>query len=300
MNTTYLKTFIEVVNLKSFSKAADKLYLTQPAVTKQIKALEKDFDIILLRRRCGEIIPTEEGKELYKYSANILNKEDEIYSKFRKKNNIISGELTIFSSSLPANYLLHEILSGFSMKYKDIAYRITKIDSKRVYESIENGVTSFGFTGTCHKRKNIESIEILEDELVLAVPKNEYEQYEDKEVDMQFLLDHDIIIREKGSATLQTFEKALNKINYSLKDLHIKAIVEDNEIIKKMIMKGMGISIISKLSIQKEIDEGLIIPITIKDIYLKRSIFYIYHKNRYFSNIDEEFKKFIINMYKSK
>ncbi|MDA3846377.1 MAG: selenium metabolism-associated LysR family transcriptional regulator [Vallitaleaceae bacterium] len=297
MNTAYLRTFIEVVNLRSFSKAADKLFLTQPAVTKQIKLLEKDFGTSLLKRSYNDIIPTKEGKEIYSYATTILNKEEEIFAKFNKNERDISGELTICSSTLPANYLLGQLLYEFSSLYKKIAYNIKKIDSAKVYEAVASGNTSFGFTGMQIKKANIESIEIAKDQLVLAVPANKYSHMENTEVSLSFLLEQDFLIRGKGSATLKTFEEALTKANYSINDLKIKAIIEDNEIIKKMILKGLGVSIISRLSIEKEVNEGSITPLTIKGMCLTRSIYYIYHKKRYFSSIDEKFKSFIQEKY---
>lgn len=297
MNTAYLRTFIEVVNLRSFSKAADKLFLTQPAVTKQIKILEKDFGIVLLRRSYNDIIPTKEGKEIYKYATVILNKEEEIFAKFVKNERDISGELTICSSTLPANYLLDQLLYEFSTKYKKITYNIKKMDSEKVYEAVASGNISFGFTGMQINKKDIESIEIAKDQLVLAVPTNQYGHLANTEVSLKFLLQQDLLIRGKGSATFKTFEEALKKDKYSMNDLKIKAIIEDNEIIKKMILKGLGVSIISRLSIDKEVNEGSIIPLTIKGMSLTRGIYYIYHKKRYFSSIDEKFKKFIQEKY---
>ncbi|GAU79669.1 selenium metabolism-associated LysR family transcriptional regulator [Fusibacter sp. 3D3] len=297
MNTAYLRTYIEVVNLKSFSKAAEKLFISQPAVTKQIKSLEKDFGIVLLKRSYNDIIPTKEGKEIYKYATTILNKEEEIFAKMVQNENSISGELTICSSTLPANYLLDEILLDFSTEYKNITYNIKKMDSSKVYDAVESGNISFGFTGIHVKKKNIESIEIAKDQLVLAVPAHKFNHLDTMEVSLEFLLEQDILIRGTGSATLKTFEEAMKLEHYAIKDFKIKAIVEDNEIIKKMILKGIGVSIISRLSIDKEVNEGSIMPLTIKGINLTRGIYYIYHKNKYFSNIDEKFKNLVLEKF---
>jgi DNA-binding transcriptional LysR family regulator len=299
MNTAYLKTFIEVVNIGSFSKAADKLYITQPAVTKQIKMLENDFGVVLLQRNGTQVIVTKEGQDFYKYATNILNKEEELYAKFCKEEGDISGTLHIYSSSLPANYLLDQILYDFSEKYKNISFNIKKIDSKSVYQHVESGITGFGFTGTKNKRKNIEHIQIAKDELVLAVQADKFGYLKDKEVDINFLLKQEILIRSKGSATLKLFEEAILKENHTMKDLMIKAVIEDNEIIKKMVQKGMGVSVMSRLSIDREVRENLIIPVKIKDMDLTRGIYYIYCKNRYFSSVDEKFKEFIIKNYGS-
>jgi DNA-binding transcriptional LysR family regulator len=299
MNTAYLKTFIEVVNARSFSKAADQLFITQPAVTKQIKMLEKDFDVVLLKRSGNEVLLTKEGEVFYTHAMTILNKEEALKATFCKKESEISGVLEIYSSSLPANYLLPQILYEFSEKYKNISYHIKKIDSKSVYHHVEMGITGFGFTGIKNKRKNMEHIEIARDQLVLAVKGDQFAYLKDEEVDLSFLLKQDFLIRGKGSATLNLFEEALHKANYSLKDLKIKAVIEDNEMIKKMIIKGMGVSIMSRLSIEKEVKQNLIHPVKIKHMDLTRGIYYVYYKNRYFSSIDQKFKEFIQEVYQN-
>lgn len=300
MNTGYLKTFIEVVNEKSFSKAAEQLFITQPAVTKQIKMLEKEFGAVLLQRNGAQVEVTKEGQEFYKYAASILNKEEELYAKFFKDKDELSGVLNIYSSSLPANYLLDQIVYEFSNKYKNISYMIKKVDSKRVYQNVETGHIGFGFTGTKKNKKNIAYIQIAEDELVLALPAHKFSHLKDTEVNLAFLMEQDLIIRSNGSATLNLFEKAILSQGFTLKDFKVKAIIEDNEIIKKMVEKGIGVSVMSRLSIEKEVKDKLIIPLKIKDINLRRGIYYIYSKNRYFSSIDEQFKEFMITRFAMK
>jgi len=112
MNTFYLKTFIEVVNLKSISKAAEKLFVSQPAVSKQIQSLEKDFGFPLIIRKGKNIEATKEGKNLYKDVINLLNLEDEILNKYNKENNFKNCDknLIIYSSFFPVNYILSEYL----------------------------------------------------------------------------------------------------------------------------------------------------------------------------------------------
>lgn len=292
MKTSYLRTFVEVVNLQSFSKAADKLCLTQPAITKQIKYLEKEFSIVLIIRT-NNIILTKEGKEFYKYATTILNKEEELYAKFSKGNKDISGTLTIYSSSLPANYLLDQILFGFFKENKNVNFHIKKIDSKKVYEKVLSGNISFGFTGMKMKKPNIECIEIAKDQLVLAVSSNDFKNNPNNEISLNRLIDKDLLIREKGSATFNTFEEAIKKENLSINNFKIKGIIADNEIIKRMILGGLGVSVMSRLSIDKEVKDGSIIPITIKDINLDRSIYYIYHTKRYFTQTENKFREFI-------
>ncbi len=302
MKTAYLRTFVEVVNLNSFSKAAEKFYLSQPAVTKQIKSLEKEFGVILLRRFHNDIIPTAEGKEFYQYATTIINKEDEIYNRFSQRSRSqqdVSGVLTIFSSSLPATYLLPDLLYDFMPCYKNIAIDMKKTDSKSVFQYIESGRINFGFTGRCKCNENMQCIELVKDQLVLAVSAKQFSHLDQGEVDRGFLFKQNLLLRGEGSATLETFYEALEEQGHSRKDLKIKGIIEDNETLKKMIINGLGVSVVSRLSIEKEIKDGLILPLNIKGLDMTRSIYFVYHSQRYFSKVDELFKDYVLERYEA-
>ena len=300
MNTSYLKTFIEVVNLKNISKAAEKLFVTQPAVSKQLQLLEKDFGTVLLIKDGRDMIPTAAGKELYKYALNVLCEENKIYDKLRKEDEALDGEINIYSSSLPADYFLYNIIFEFNKLYPSVVYNVRKVDSKIVFNYIEDGLVNFGFTGAVYKKSKLNFVTIAEDELVIAASAQTHSQYKDQSVPIDFLFEHDFISREKGSATLKTFENYLNMNNLYLEDLKTKVRVEDNEIIKTLVKNNMGITIISKLAIEKEINDGSIVPIKIKDLELKRQLYYVYHTKRYFSRTEEAFRDFIIKKFGKK
>ncbi|QSX07027.1 LysR family transcriptional regulator [Sedimentibacter sp. zth1] len=296
MNTSYLKTFIEVVNLKNISKAAEKLYITQPAVSKQLQILEKEFETVLLKKDGRDMVTTESGRKLYKYAVNALNAENHIYDKI-KQNSDVQGEVNIYSSSLPADCFLHKIVLEFNKFYSKVTYCINKVDSKIVFSNIESGLINYGFVGTVFKKGKLKFITIADDELVIAASNKSFSQYKNQSVPIDFIFEHNFISRENGSATLRTLENYLNSRNLCLDDLKIKVKVEDNEIIKTLVKNDMGIAIISKNAIQKEIKEGTIIPIKLKDVELKRKIYFVYHSGRYFSRIEESFKNFIIDNY---
>lgn len=297
MNTSYLKTFVEVINLKNISKAAEKLYITQPAATKQLQILEKEFDTILFKKNGRDIEATDSGKKLYKYAINALNAENNIFEKIKHDNAELNGELNIYSSTLPADCLLHNIIIEFNSLYPKMTYDISKVDSKAVFNNIESGLVNFGFVGRIVKKGKLKFVTIADDELIIAAGAERYSQYKNKSVPISFVFEHDFITREKGSATLKTFEKYLNSHNMYLDDLHIKVKAEDNELIKTLIKNNLGISIISKNVVKKEIEEGSIIPINIDGAELKRKLYFVYHSDRYFLRAEEVFKNFIIEKY---
>ncbi len=292
MNTSYLRTFIEVIDLKNISKAAEKLFVTQPAVSKQLKLLEHDFGAELFRKSGREIFPTEEGEILYKYAKNVLNEENKIYSML-KKDDKLTGTLTIYTSSVPADYYIQDLIFKFHNLYPDINYIINKVDSDIVFKNIEEGFTNFGFTGSTYKNKKIDSICIAEDEVVLVASANRQE-LRDK-IKPSDLLNQKFVLREKGSATLHIFEKYLIKNKIKLDDLNIIVLAEDNIIIKKFILNDMGIGILPLKAVEREINEGKLFVVKIDDMQLTRKLYYVYQKDRYFSNVEEKFKEFMEN-----
>lgn len=296
MNTSYLKTFIEVINMRNISKAAEKLFITQPAASKQLQILEKDFGTTLFTKNGREIIPTEEGVLLYKYAVKMLNEENKIYSLLRNDDNY-TGELIIYTSTLPANYYIHDLIIEFAKEYPDITYKIIKADSKAVYDYIEDGLTSFGFTGSIYKNKRIKNVCIAEDEVILVASKKIYDELAGDKITLDMLLNQNFIIREKGSATLQTFEDFMNENNIDTSDLKVKVQAEDNEIVKNFAINHMGIAVISKIAVEKEIQEGILHQIQVDGLEIKRQLYYVYHKDRYYTKIEDKFKEYIINKY---
>jgi len=298
MNTSYLRTFIEVINLKNISKAAEKLFITQPAVSKQLQLLEKDFGSELFKKSGREIVPTEEGFMLYQYAKNVLSEENKIYSVLRRDDCKMSGNLTVYTSSMPADYYIHDLIIEFNKLYPETTYIIKKVDSDLVFKNIEDGFTSFGFTGTPYKNKKIKNICIAEDEVVVVASAEKKREFKNDAITLNELLNQKFIVREKGSATFQMFEKFLIKKRIKLSDLNIIIQAEDNDIIKKFVINNLGLAVIPKKAVENEIKEGKAFIIDVEGMTLKRKLYYVYQDDRYFSKIEEKFKEFMIEKHK--
>ncbi len=299
MNTSYLRTFIEVINLKNISKAAEKLFITQPAVSKQLQLLEKDFGADLFKKSGREIVPTEEGIMLYKYAKNLLSEESKIYSILKREDNNMSGNLIVYTSSMPADYYIHDLIIEFSKVYPDTTYTIKKIDSDMVFKNIEEGFTSFGFTGTPYKNKKIKNICIAEDEVVVVASVEKKKEFKNESIKLNEILKPKISGREKGSATYQLFEKFLIKKRIKSSDLNVIVRAEDNDIIKQFVINNLGLAVLPRKAVENEIKEKKVFVLNIEDMMLKRKLYYVYQDDRYFSKVEDGFKEFMIEKYKA-
>ncbi|QOR35204.1 LysR family transcriptional regulator [Clostridium sp. 'deep sea'] len=292
-----LESFINVVNLKSFSKAADELFITQPAITNNIKNLEKELNTILLNRKNKKITLTEHGKILYKYAVNLINIRDTAKFDINLSKNKMEGNLEININSVAEQYILPYIIKDFSETYPSITFTINHKDSKQVCNDIiKRGNINYGIIVAEQKNPLLEYIDLFEDELIIVVPntkKYKYNAY--KKVAIDFLKNQKIILSDEGSETHLLIKKALAEQSIDLNDLNIILLPQSNESIKKMVALGIGVSIISKCAVENELKLGLLKPYLLKDIRIKRKFSFVYCKNRCLSPIAEQFKNFLEN-----
>ncbi len=296
MDFRQLETFVEVVNLESFSKAAEKLFLTQPTITSHIQNLEHELETLLINRSGKNISTTEAGKLLYKHALNIINLRDTAKFDLGLYKGKIEGHLEISSSSIPRQYILPYIIKEFTKKYPDITLSIKDNDSENVLEDLITGYNDFGIVGAKLESTKLEYIDLLEDELVIITPnsKNVYLN-EDMSLSIEFLTQEKIILREKGSGTRLLFENSIKSTGLDFSNLNITACINDTETIKKFVELGLGISIVSKRAVEHEVKLGTLKSYKIKNLDLKRKFYFVYHKNRHLSPLGQTFKSFVID-----
>jgi Transcriptional regulator len=295
MDFRQLITYVQVINLKSFSKASEKLYMTQPTVTNQIQKLEEELGVTLLNRNCREITPTEPGISFYSYAAEMINLKEAAIYQLNSYKGKIEGIVEICTSSIPAQYILPCIIKDFKALYPHVCFKIQQTDSKNVCEKIKEGYSNFGVAGFDFKCKNIECTKLMGDNLVLALPKS----YEDRfshydNISLEELLTIPIILREEGSGSRYMVEEELLKQGISIDQLNISAAVNNNNTIKRLINLNFGGSFMSYLAVKGDISRGEIIPVNIAGMDLKRNFYFVCHKKRFLSPLSNAFKEFVL------
>ncbi|MCT4631251.1 MAG: selenium metabolism-associated LysR family transcriptional regulator [Firmicutes bacterium] len=294
MDFKQLESFITIAKLKSFSKAAEKLYLTQPTISNHIHILEKELGTILLNRSNKNVTLTSAGEILYKYSISILNKRDHAYFALDQFKGKIEGILEISSSTIPEQYFLTDVLYKFNKLYPEVKYSLHRFDSTKVVERILLGDIDFGIVGAKKDNNQLEYIEIFQDEIVLVAPNND-KFFEIDELEIEDLIEHKYIFRENGSGTRNKIEEYLSSKKIDVETLDILGYVENNETIKKLVEMNMGIAFLSKLAVKKELENSTLKEIRIDDFKIQRSFYFVYHKSRVLSPLAETFKSFIID-----
>lgn len=293
MDIRQLKTFIEVARVKSFSKAAESLYLTQPTVSNHIQSLEKEFDTVLINRLSKGLTLTNAGQLLYQNALDMINTYEMARYQLDSYKGKIEGHLEISASSVPRKHLLPSLIHSFLEKYPDVSFSISDKDSRKVIEEILLGDTDFGFVGALYDTRNLTYIPVMEDNLVLISPEELFPEYDNyMSVPLSMILDHPFIFREEGSGTRESVRLSMENKGFNLERLKTVAWIEDVEAIKRMVALGVGLSFIS----EKDVDYGDEIEgrrykvLRVKELDLTRKFYLVHHKSRQLSPIGESFK----------
>ena len=298
MNLKQLEAFVRVSERRSFSKAAKELFLTQPTVSAHISSLEKELDVRLFVRNTKEVNLSEEGKKLYEYAKQMVELERKIEDVFIEGNKREQQCITIAASTIPAQYLLPRVLVKFNEKYPNEQFKISETDSSQVVEQVVNRTIDIGFTGTVLEKRHCAYIPFYEDELVVITPNQEkYRTYQKEGAAVSWLVKESFIMREEGSGTRKEAEKQLRKSGIDILSLNIVASIENQEAIKRSVENGMGISILSKLAAQKELEAGTLLGFELPFKDRMRNINIVYNKGVRLSGITERFIRTVKEVY---
>lgn len=299
MNLKQLEAFVQVAEGGSFSKAAKELFLTQPTISSHISSLERELNARLFVRNTKEVSLSEDGIKLYKYAKQMLDLQREIEVTFGMDEEGESHAVTIAASTIPAQYLLPEVLTRFSERYPQEQIRIQETDSSKVVMQIVDHRVDIGFTGTVLEKKHCKYIPFYKDELVIITPNtpNYQELAQGNKEDISWIKKEHVIMREEGSGTRKEAELQLKGAGVKFAGLDIIASIENQETIKKSVRQGMGISVLSKLATADEVANGEILAFPIPNSDEGRDINLVYNKNYQMTRSAERFIKVVKEVY---
>ena len=294
MDFKQLEAFVYVVKLKSFSKAAQRIYLTQPTISAHINSLEKELDTKLIERGTKYVYPTKPGSILYQYAVKMLNLREDAVCSVKNYNKELKGTLTICASTVPSQNILPKVIAAFREEYPHVTFNILRQDSELVVESISKGIADIGFCGTDTHNPDCVFESFIQDHLVIITPNTErFRQMRTTGIKADFLKTEPIILREEGSGTRKETEHFLAKAGIDIGELKIAAQFNDPDSIKHAVSQGMGISIVSKAAVEDYENFGLLLSFDLSGISMDRHLYIVSHKNNPLSFIGEVFLNFV-------
>lgn len=299
MQDTRIKVFYEVAKTLSFTKAANALFISQPAVTKHIQALENEFGLQLFIRKGNKIYLTSAGKDLFEYAEQVEKLQQNLNDRFNLYRDEKIGELKIGASTTIAQYVLPSILATFKSKYPQINIYLTTGNSEQIANNLIKNEIDFGLVEGRVKNRDLKYEIFLQDELTL-VTSSKNKSIAANEITIEQLKKLPLVLRERGSGTLEVFEYELKKHKIKLNDLNIVMYLGSTEAIKNYIENSNAFGVISIQAIKKNLENNSFISIKVKHLKVIRTFDFITLQGSPISNLTSLFKKFAKQYYNKK
>jgi len=279
LDTHKLKILLKVYELKSFSKAAKQMYLTQPTISQHIQALEVSIGAKLFDRFGKEVRPTRAGDILYRYAKQIISLTGEAKDSLEHFLGKKSGRLVLGASTIPGEYILPTLLGNFKQHYPAIKLTLRIADTEGVVDDLINNKTEMGIVGAKIRNPRLQFSRFFDEELVVVVPRG-HRWWNRSSVDVPELAAEQFIMREPGSGTRTSMEKSLHAMGLSPEQMNIIAEMGSTTAVKQAVKAQLGISIMSELAIADEIQQKTLKKISIKNTNLQRTFYIIREKKR--------------------
>ena len=288
MDFKQIEAFVNVVRYKSFSKAADASFFTQPTISTHIQNLEKELGVKLLDRKSRTVEMTLQGEKFYKYAIEMINARAQAVDAIKSSYESIEGVLEIQSSSIPGVTFLPALLAEFRKKYDSVQFYVSLSDTQSVIENILDRRGEIGFVGDIVKHTSIRSTLVSTDKSVLIAPLS----YNiGNKISLSEAFEYPFIWRETGSATRRNFEAAVSERGLDQSNMKSAALIDDLNSIIRSVEAGLGVSIVSEKVADKL--RGRVSISEISDFDENRSFYMITLKNSSLSPAAEAFVKFV-------
>jgi DNA-binding transcriptional LysR family regulator len=291
-----LEIFSKVVELQSFSKAAEVVFLAQASVSERIANLEKSIGTKLLDRMGRQVVPTKAGELLYRHAILLLDMKKNARLEMENFLGLRYGDIRVGGSTIPGEYILPEILGKFYKEYPFVSVILTVADSKVIEDLVHSGKLELGLIGSKSSSNDLISYNIWEDELVLVVNR-QHKWATKKKIELEELFEEPFIIREPGSGTLKIMDEYLKKTTKTgVESLKTVARLGTSTAVKEGIKANLGISILSSRAIETEKAAGVLKIVKIHGMPpMTRPFYLIKDKRRIASPICQVMLDFLQN-----
>jgi DNA-binding transcriptional LysR family regulator len=272
MDTRQLAAFCAVVERKSFSQAAERLGVTQPAVSLQIRSLEQRLGRRLLDRSGRRVEPTEAGLRLYASAQRVLAAEESLLEELdADEDGVVSGTLELGASTGPGGTVVPVLLCELQQQHPGLRVRLSVSDTQTVVDRVADRELELGIVGAGRKHRGVVFDPFFEDEVVLACPAGH--RFAGKTITLDQLRGEPLIVMQEGAGVRQVIEDELRKAGARLRDLDVRLELGLQESVRSAVLAGYGISFISRLAIEADLAAGQIATARVRGLDPVREIF---------------------------
>ena len=291
MELRHLKTFLAAAEQRNFTRAAEQLEITQAAVSQHVAALEDHFGEALFERGGRQVTLTPAGRSLSGYARQILELLAAADKDIAGVSRVVSGTLRIASSSVPAEWLLPDLLAGFRGKYSQVRETIVVSNSRTATTAVESGDADVGLVGELPRSDRLSVRPLAEDELVLVVSAD-HELAGSSVISAKQLVSLPLIVRGVGSGSQRCVEESLESVGIARADLSIWMETNSADAVRSAILRGLGAAFLSRGAVAEELKSGRLVQVPVRKLSARRQLYLVSQDDRVSGSPLREFLEF--------
>jgi len=292
MNFQHVKAFCTIVAEGSFSRAAERLHLTQPTISAQIQSLEKTLATRLFERSAQGISLTQSGRVFHPYALQMLELSGRAEQAVEQLQGLARGHLQIGASTVPGHYVLPKALAQFKSGLPGVEVHLSVSNSQEIRHGVREGQFELGMVGERVRDERLTYTPVVRDHLVVAVrPEHPFAQRDS--LKPEELAGQPLVVREHGSATRATLERALGQSGIQPNDLNVFLEMGSAEAVKMAVRSVDAVAVLSEWSVKDEERLGLLRILPLEGVDTGRDLYLVWRANGYLSVVSEAFVRFL-------
>jgi DNA-binding transcriptional LysR family regulator len=291
MDTRQLAAFCTVVERRSFSQAAEQLGVTQPAVSLQIRSLEKRLGLQLLDRSGRRVEPTDAGRRLYRSAQRLLALEEQLLAELGEEvEGELTGRLEIGASTGPGGTVLPVALAEFQQLHPGVQVALSVSDTQRVIEQVARRELELGVVGAVRRHRGVVFEPFFRDEVVLAVPRGH--RFADRQVSLDELKLEPLVLMQEGAGVRQVIDDELREVGLRLRDFNVQLELGLQESARSAVLAGYGVTFISHSAIEADVAAGTVAVARVEGLEPSREISLVRSAGRAETRVAQAFVEF--------
>jgi DNA-binding transcriptional LysR family regulator len=291
MDTRQLAAFCAVVERASFSQAAEQLGVTQPAVSLQIRSLEKRLGLQLLDRSGRRVEPTDAGRRLYRSALRLLALEEQLLAELGEEvEGELTGRLELGASTGPGGTVIPVVLCEFQERHPEVHVALTVSDTQRIVEQVARRELELGVVGAARRHRGVAFEPFFRDEVVLAVPRGH--RFADRTISLDELQKEPIVLMQEGAGVRQVIDDELREAGVRLRDLDVRLELGLQESARSAVLAGYGVTFISRAAVEADVGAGTLAVSRVEGLDASREISLVRASGRAETRVGQAFVDF--------
>lgn len=280
MDIRQLRTFVKVYEQRSFSKAGEDLFISQPTISAHIAALENELKVPVFDRLKPGIMPTPAAQVLYAHCLKIFTALEQAECEIKLLSNEVTGKLCLGGSTIPANYFLPELISQFLSLHSGVAFSLEEGTSSEIIQGVLNGRLCLGVVGAKEDLAGLHFAPLFEDSLVILASSGLISEASRK-LSLREVCDLPWVLRHSGSGTRRAMETAFEAAGKDIRNLRVVSVVDSTEALLRFVRCGLGVTVSSRLAAKESLQRGELVALDVPELHFQRSFFLTYHRQRH-------------------